>query len=208
MKMITKHFRDITEKQIALFNALPAIYADKNEKVNLISRADIPNLCPKHIFHSLSIAKFISFKPGTKVLDLGTGGGFPGIPLAIYFPEVQFCLVDSIGKKINMVNEIIQELDLKNCVTMHSRAENVQVEVDFVVCRAVAKIEKLLLWSNLLISNKHQNAIPNGLIALKGGNLKEELATAKVDNIAEVHSINALFNVDFFEEKYIVYIPY
>ena len=207
MKMIKKHFPNISPEQIELFNRMPAIYAEKNEKVNLISRSDIPNLCPKHIFHSLSIAKFIDFKPGTKVLDLGTGGGFPGIPLAIYFPDVHFYLVDSIGKKIKMVNEVIYELGLSNCEATHNRAEDLDLKVDFVVCRAVAKINRLKSWTNKLYKENNINAVPNGLIALKGGNLNQELVDGGVAHFAEVISINTLFDVDFFEEKFIVYIP-
>ena len=174
MELILKYFPDLTEEQKRQFAALYDLYTDWNSKINVISRKDIENLYEHHVLHSLGIAKVIRFKPGTKVMDLGTGGGFPGIPLAILFPEVQFHLVDSIGKKVRVATEIAGSIGLKNVTTRHARAEEEKQLFDFVVSRAVMPLTDLLKIIRKNISPKQQNALPNGLICLKGGELEKE----------------------------------
>jgi len=176
MEIIRKHFPNLTEIQVAQFSQLQSLYSDWNEKINVVSRKDIDNLDLRHVLHSLAIAKFINFIPGGEILDLGTGGGFPGIPLAILFPDTNFTLVDSRGKKISVVNAVVEALGLKNVKAIHGRAEELKgMKFDFVVTRAVAKLPQLMKWIHKLISLKQQHAIPNGLIALKGGNVKAEI---------------------------------
>lgn len=202
---IFQYFPSLTSQQIQQIDALEELYREWNDKINVISRKDIGNLYEHHVLHSLAIARFISFTPGTKIFDLGTGGGFPGIPLAILFPECQFTLADGTAKKIVVVNEVIRHLNLKNAKGVAKRAEEVKEKFDFVVTRAVAKIDKLLPWSRRLIHQNHKNSYPNGLIALKG-NIKEEINLLEKHEYREIIPIQQYFSESFFEEKFIVYV--
>ena len=204
MELILKYFPDRTEEQKRQFAALYDLYTDWNSKINVISRKDIENLYEHHVLHSLGIAKVIRFKPGTKVMDLGTGGGFPGIPLAILFPEVQFHLVDSIGKKVRVATEIAGSIGLKNVTTRHARAEEEKQLFDFVVSRAVMPLTDLLKIIRKNISPKQQNALPNGLICLKGGELERE--TMPVKNKTTMWNLKEFFGEEFFETKKVVYV--
>ena len=204
MELILKYFPDLTEEQKRQFAALYDLYTDWNSKINVISRKDIENLWEHHVLHSLGIAKVIRFKPGTKVMDLGTGGGFPGIPLAILFPEVQFHLVDSIGKKVRVATEIAGSIGLKNVTTRHARAEEEKQLFDFVVSRAVMPLTDLLKIIRKNISPKQQNALPNGLICLKGGELERE--TMPVKNKTTMWNLKEFFGEEFFETKKVVYV--
>lgn len=204
MDLILKYFPDLTEEQKRQFAALYDLYLDWNSKINVISRKDIENLYEHHVLHSLGIAKVIRFKPGTKVMDLGTGGGFPGIPLAILFPEVQFHLVDSIGKKVRVATEIAGSIGLKNVTTRHARAEEEKQLFDFVVSRAVMPLTDLLKIIRKNISPKQQNALPNGLICLKGGELERE--TMPVKNKTTMWNLKEFFGEEFFETKKVVYV--
>lgn len=204
MELILKYFPDLTEEQKRQFAALYDLYTDWNSKINVISRKDIENLYEHHVLHSLGIAKVIRFKPGTKVMDLGTGGGFPGIPLAILFPEVQFHLVDSIGKKVRVATEIASSIGLKNVTTRHARAEEEKQLFDFVVSRAVMPLTDLLKIIRKNISPKQQNALPNGLICLKGGELERE--TMPVKNKTTMWNLKEFFGEEFFETKKVVYV--
>lgn len=204
MELILKYFPDLTEEQKRQFAALYDLYTDWNSKINVISRKDIENLYEHHVLHSLGIAKVIRFKPGTKVMDLGTGGGFPGIPLAILFPEVQFHLVDSIGKKVRVATEIAGSIGLKNVTTRHARAEEEKQLFDFVVSRAVMPLTDLLKIIRKNISPKQQNALPNGLICLKGGELERE--TMPVKNKTTMWNLKDFFGEEFFETKKVVYV--
>ena len=202
MELLLKYFPDLSQKQMQEFSALQKIYTDWNEKINVISRKDIENLLERHVLHSLSIAKFIQFKNATKIMDLGTGGGFPGIPLSILFPDCRFHLVDSIGKKLKVVEAVKDELGLKNVFTFHSRAEDMEFQYDFVVSRAVAPLTDLLEWTKKKYLPKNHHLTHNGLICLKGGNIDEEIAVVK--NARKV-SISSFFEESFFKDKYIVY---
>jgi 16S rRNA (guanine527-N7)-methyltransferase len=203
--LIFHYFPALTDTQKHQFEALDALYRDWNSKINVISRKDIDNLYLHHVLHSLAIAKFMPFKPGTRICDLGTGGGFPGIPLAILFPECTFTLVDSISKKMTVVREVAEALALTN-VSLHvGRAEEMKLKVDFVVTRAVAKADKLLAWSRKLLSKEHKNLYPNGLIALKG-DLSDELKLIPKFEYRETTSIGKFFTEPYFEEKWILYI--
>lgn len=204
MELIRKYFDNLTEDQIHKFEALDALYRDWNSKINVISRKDIDNLYEHHILHSLGIAEVIRFKPGTEVLDLGTGGGFPGIPLAIMFPEIHFHLVDSIGKKIRVCQEVATALGLKNVTTEWNRAENVKDKYDFVVSRAVMPLTDLLKIIRKNISPKAQNAMPNGLICLKGGELEHEVMPVK--SHTEIINLSDYFEEEFFQTKKVVYV--
>lgn len=204
MELILKYFPDLTEEQKRQFAALYDLYTDWNSKINVISRKDIENLYEHHVLHSLGIAKVIRFKPGTKVMDLGTGGGFPGIPLAILFPEVQFHLVDSIGKKVRVATEIAGSIGLKNVTTRHARAEEEKQLFDFVVSRDVMPLTDLLKIIRKNISPKQQNALPNGLICLKGGELERE--TMPVKNKTTMWNLKEFFGEEFFETKKVVYV--
>ncbi len=205
MERILKYFPELTDIQIKQFEALGPLYEEWNSKINVISRKDIDNLYLHHVLHSLAIAKFIQFKPGTKIIDLGTGGGFPGIPLAILFPECQFTLVDSINKKITVVNAVAEALELQNVTAKTGRVEELKTKFDFVVTRAVAKIDKLLPWSRKVIKDNHLNLYPNGLIALKG-DLTEELKLIPKFEYKEKEHILRYFNDPYFEEKYVLYV--
>ncbi|MAX68379.1 MAG: 16S rRNA (guanine(527)-N(7))-methyltransferase RsmG [Flavobacteriales bacterium] len=203
MDIILKYFPDLLEKQIKQFSQLQDLYNEWNSHINVISRKDMENLYLKHVLHSLAIAKVISFADGTKVLDVGTGGGFPGIPLAILFPNVDFLLVDSIGKKIKVVNEVAHSIGLKNLRAEHKRAEQVNGQFDFVVSRAVTKMKVFQQWVRKRISTKQRNILFNGILYLKGGDLTEELKGIK--NV-ELYSIPDFFEEEFFETKKVVYI--
>ena len=187
--------------------ALEGLYLDWNAKINVISRKDIQNLYERHVLHSLGLAKFIHFAPGAQVLDLGTGGGFPGIPLAIYFPEVTFFLIDGRKKKLKVVDEVAEAIGLTNVRTRHVRAEECPYKVDFVVSRAVAPLTQLLEWSRPLLKPEMQHALPNGLICLKGGrHLDNEIKELGSGEYAERKSLTSFFEEDFFREKEIVYV--
>lgn len=204
MELINKYFPNITDEQRQRFAALDALYRDWNSIINVISRKDIDNLYEHHILHSLGIAQIINFKPGTRVMDLGTGGGFPGIPLAIMFPEVHFHLVDSIGKKIRVCDEVRTALRLANVTTEWTRAENLKEKYDFVVSRAVMPLADLVKLVRKNIAPKAQNAMPNGLICLKGGELANEVLPMKAHTL--ITSLSDYFEEEFFETKKVVYV--
>ncbi|MBR4846381.1 MAG: 16S rRNA (guanine(527)-N(7))-methyltransferase RsmG [Bacteroidaceae bacterium] len=204
MEIIDKYFPNLTDKQRAQFAALKDLYEDWNSKINVISRKDIGNLYEHHVLHSLGIAKVISFKPGTKVMDLGCGGGFPGIPLAILFPEVKFHLVDSIGKKIRVCNEVIAGTGLTNVTTRHCRAEEEKAQFDFVVSRAVMPLADLVKLVRKNIGKEQHNALPNGLICLKGGELEHEAMSFK--NSVVMTDLKDHFEEEFFDTKKVVYV--
>ncbi len=204
MELIQQYFPNITAAQQQQLEQLLPLYAEWNEKINVISRKDVENFYERHVLHSLAIAKVIQFKPATRVLDIGTGGGFPGIPLAIMFPEVQFHLADSIGKKILVVQEVAKALGLKNVKSSHCRVEQLKGDYDFITARAVAPAEELIKWTHSLIINDHHNELPNGWLFLKGGDLTEELKSFK--NKTTIHYIKEFYKEDFFEEKQVVYI--
>lgn len=199
MELLLKYFPNLDEKQKEQFAALKELYTDWNAKINVISRKDIGNLYEHHVLHSLGIAKVIRFSPGTKIMDLGTGGGFPGIPLAIFFPEVKFHLVDSIGKKVRVASEVANSIGIKNVTFSHARAEEVKDLYDFVVSRAVMPLADLMKIVRKKISTHQQNALPNGLICLKGGELKHE--TMPFRNKTTMWSLSDYFNEKFFETK-------
>ena len=206
ISIIKKYFEKLSDRQIEQFGKLQELYEEWNQKINVISRKDIEHLTERHVLHSLSIAKFVSFNPGTKILDLGTGGGFPGIPLAILFPECEFHLVDGTKKKILVVQEITNALKLINVKPEHVRAEELKSKYDFVTARAVTSFERLLPWAAGRISNQQQNAIPNGLLALKGGDLTDELKWIGSNYYHEQVPIQKYFPNDHFQEKYLIYI--
>ena len=203
MNEILKYFPDLTENQIRQFSALKDLYFEWNEKINVISRKDINELYTKHVLHSLAIAKVILFEKDTKILDVGTGGGFPGIPLAILFPEVQFHLVDSIAKKILVVNEVAQSIGLNNLKAEAKRAEQIKSKFDFVVSRAVTAMPKFVEWIEDKFESHNKNSIPNGILYLKGGDLSDELFTFPD---AEIFEIPDFYDEPFFETKKVVYI--
>ena len=204
MDIILKYFPNLTDTQKAQFAALYDLYTDWNSKINVISRKDITNLYEHHVLHSLGIAKVINFKPGTEVMDLGTGGGFPGIPLAILFPDTHFHLVDSIGKKVRVATEIAAAVGLKNVTTRHCRAEEEKQRFDFVVSRAVMPLTDLLKIIRKNISKEQRNALPNGLICLKGGELEKEVFPVKHQTL--IHGLKEDFTEEFFETKKVVYV--
>jgi 16S rRNA (guanine527-N7)-methyltransferase len=205
MDIILKYFPDLTEKQKDLFSQLQELYTIWNAQINVISRKDIDALYEKHVLHSLGIAKVYQFAAGSKVLDVGTGGGFPGIPLAIMFPEVQFHLVDSIGKKIKVVNEVSAALGLTNVTAQHERAENVKGTYDFVVSRAVTRMKPFIGWIHQKFEKRSINALDNGILYLKGGDLEEELSEAK--RPYQEHLLSDFFEEEFFETKKVIYVP-
>ena len=193
--IIFQYFPELSDVQQHQFNELQALYEDWNEKINVISRKDIDDLYERHVLHSLSIAKYITFNAQSHILDMGTGGGFPGIPLAILFPEVQFHLVDSIGKKIKVVKAVAEELNLKNVTAEHQRAEKIKGRYDFIISRAVAQIKLLEIWSKNKIKNSHSHQLKNGIICLKGGELQTE--------ISATHKMVSTINIsDFYKEAY------
>lgn len=197
---------NLTDTQAQQFAALEPLYRDWNEKINLVSRKDIDNLMTHHVLHSMAIAKFLKFTPGTTIMDVGTGGGFPGIPLAILFPQCQFLLIDSIGKKIKVAETIAQQIGLTNVQCRHERAEDEKQQFDFVVSRAVMPLPELvkIVRKNITHANQH-NALPNGLIVLKGGNVNQEVKPFK--NIAEITPVSDYFNDPWFKQKYVIYLP-
>ena len=204
MQIIRKYFSDLTEKQIKQFTDLQNLYEHWNAQINVISRKNMDRLYTNHILHSLAIAKVIQFEKGTKILDVGTGGGFPGIPLAILFPEVEFLLVDSIGKKIKVVNEVSKAIGLTNVRTLHKRAENIKETFDFVVSRAVTNMTDFKMWVKGKFNNTHNNTLNNGILYLKGGDLLEELRGISHTK----YEIADLFEEEFFETKKVIYISY
>ena len=204
MENILKYFPDITPRQKEQFEALYDLYYDWNCKINVISRKDIGNLYLHHVLHSLAIAKYITFKPGTTIMDMGCGGGFPGIPLAIMFPEVQFHLVDSIGKKVRVAAEIANAIGLTNVRTSHSRAEEIKEKYSFVVSRAVMQLPDLVKICRKNISKEQNNALPNGIICLKGGDMTAETASFK--NCREIVDVSDYFQEEFFKDKKVVYV--
>jgi len=204
MERISKYFKDLTEKQLQQFSRLEALYKHWNSLINVISRKDIDELYLRHVLHSLGIAKVQHFKPNTHILDVGTGGGFPGIPLAIMFPETKFYLVDSIGKKIKVVQEVVNALGLKNVKAEHTRAEKVKGEFDFIVSRAVTNMDDFVKWTRKKVAKKQYHELKNGILYLKGGDLTEELANF---SRATVYNLSDYYTEAFFESKKVVHIP-
>lgn len=204
MELIHKYFENLNTQQIEQFQHLESLYKEWNAKINVISRKDIDELYLKHVLHSLAIAKFIEFSDGTKVLDVGTGGGFPGIPLAILFPNCSFHLVDSINKKLTVVNEVAKAIGLKNLKTTHSRVEIIPDSYDFVVSRAVTSMPEFVKWVRDKVAKKQSNKLKNGILYLKGGDLTEEL---KDFRNAQVYNLSDIFEEEFFETKKLVYLP-
>ncbi|POY36048.1 16S rRNA (guanine(527)-N(7))-methyltransferase RsmG [Solitalea longa] len=206
METILNYFPALSETQKKQFDQLSKLYAEWNEKINVVSRKDIEELYERHVLHSLAIAKVMSFEQGTKVLDIGTGGGFPGIPLAILFPEVSFHLVDSIGKKIKVVTEVAKALGLKNVIAEHARAETITEKYDFVVSRAVTRLVNFCPWVKGKFLNESKNKLANGILYLKGGDLEEEIA--EIERQVVQYRISDFFKEEFFETKYVLHIPY
>ena len=203
--IITKYFSDISDEQRRQFEALYDLYQDWNSKINVISRKDIDNLFEHHVLHSLAIAKTIRFKDGSEILDFGTGGGFPGVPLAILFPNCHFRLIDGTGKKIRVATEVANAIGLKNCHPEHKRGEEEKGKYDFVVSRAVMPLPDLERIVRKNISTKQRNAMPNGIICLKGGNVEGEIQPFR--KYAEVSEISQWFEEEWFKEKYVIYLP-
>jgi len=206
IEIISKYFPELTDTQKMQFSNLQGIYHGWNAKINLISRKDINELYTKHVLHSLAIAKFITFQPGTQIIDLGTGGGFPGIPLAIMFPEANFLLVDSIAKKIKVVTSIIDQLELKNCQAENDRIENIKLKADFYTSRAVSPLKEQLKWINKKVNSKHKHKIKNGLITLKGGDVSQEIIDANISKKKlKLVTLSDYFTEEFFETKSLIY---
>mgnify|MGYP006316526349 FL=1 len=205
MEEILEYFPSLTEEQIRQFGALWDLYRDWNSKINVISRKDIDNLYEHHVLHSLALAKALKFKPGTSVLDFGTGGGFPGIPLAILFPEVSFKLIDGTGKKILVANSIAESIGLKNVYAEQKRGEDEKGKYDFVVSRAVMPLQELVKIVRKNISKNDRNSLPNGIIVLKGGKLDEEIKNYR--KLVEIDEISTWFKAPWFKEKYVIYLP-
>jgi 16S rRNA (guanine527-N7)-methyltransferase len=204
VQLLLKYFPKLTEEQQRQFAQLAPLYEHWNAQINVISRKDIESLYEKHVLHSLGIAKAMRFKPATSVLDVGTGGGFPGVPLAIMFPESNFYLVDSIGKKIKVVNEVSSELGLKNLRADHTRAEQVRQKFDFIVSRAVTEFPEFWRWVRDKFNKKNNNALPNGVLYLKGGDLSEELRPMDKNRLV-IYDLKDYFEEEFFETKKVVY---
>lgn len=204
MKLILKYFPQLSEDQIEKFSKLETLYKDWNLKINVVSRKDIDELYLRHVLHALAIAKLIQFKEGSKLLDVGTGGGFPGIPLAILFPECSFHLVDSIAKKIKVVDEVVAGLGLTNVKTTHSRVESINGTYDFIISRAVAAMPTFVHWVKGKIAKQQNHDLKNGILYLKGGDLTEELKTYKT---ATIYNLSDYYTEDFFETKKLVHLP-
>ena len=204
LKEVLKYFPDLTEDQLEKFTKLKDLYKDWNLKINVVSRKDIDEIYLRHVLHSLGIAKVQQFRSGSTVMDVGTGGGFPGIPLAILFPETQFHLVDSIGKKIKVVNEVKEGLGLENVKTSNCRVEEIDDQYDFIVSRAVAQMETFVRWVKGKIKKKSNHDLKNGILYLKGGDLSEELAKYET---AKIYNLSDYFEEDFFETKKVVHLP-
>ena len=204
MEQLLRYFPQLTEQQQRQFAALDALYSDWNAKINVISRKDIDNLYPHHVLHSLGIAKVITFRPGTHVMDIGTGGGFPGIPLAILFPEVQFHLLDSIGKKIKVAQSVADALELTNVRTSHKNVMEEKEKYDFVVSRAVMQMEDLVRLVRKNVHHEQRNSLPNGLICLKGGDIQQEMRPFK--HCCDVWPLHTYFEEEFFETKKVAYV--
>ena len=209
MEIILKYFSDFNETQLGQLRQLEQLYKTWNEQINVISRKDIDSLYEKHVLHSLAIAVLCNFKPGTHVVDIGTGGGFPGIPLAIFFPEVKFILADSIGKKIKVVNEVATAIGLQNVTTFHGRVEDIKGRMfDFAVSRAVAPLGDLWKWVGPLIRRgRRSEELPNGLICLKGGNLDDEINESGLSSIVQAWAVDSIFPEPAFEQKFVIYVP-
>lgn len=205
METIKKYFKNLTEEQTKQLEALYELYHDWNSKINVVSRKDIDNLYLHHVMHSMAIAKAVNFRPGTKILDFGTGGGFPGVPLSILFPECTFKLIDGTGKKIRVATEVANAIGLRNCHPEHLRGEEEKGQYDFVVSRAVMPLPDLVKIVKKNISKRQQNALPNGVICLKGGDLQAE--TKPFKNIVELTELSTFFDEEWFKEKYIIYLP-
>jgi len=204
LELIKKYFPNLTEVQIAQFAALQELYKDWNLKINVVSRKDIEELYLRHVLHSMGIAKIQEFKPDARILDVGTGGGFPGIPLAILFPETHFHLVDSIGKKIKVVDEVVENLKLKNVMTTNARVEEIKGNYDFIVSRAVAAMPTFVHWVKGKIAKTSRHELKNGILYLKGGDLNEELQDYKT---AKIYNLSEYFSEEFYETKKLVHLP-
>ncbi len=204
MNLILKYFPNLTEDQINKFEKLESLYQDWNLKINVVSRKDIDELYIRHVLHSLGIAKVIEFKPGSKLLDVGTGGGFPGIPLAIMFPDCSFHLVDSIAKKLKVVDEVVAGLGLTNVKTTHSRVENIDGKYDFIISRAVAAMPTFVHWVKGKIAKDQKHDLKNGILYLKGGDLSEELKDYRTTTI---YNLSDYYSEDFYETKKVVHLP-
>lgn len=205
MELLKKYFPDLSALQISQFGALGGLYHEWNEKINVISRKDIDELYVRHVLHSLSVAKIIRFQPGTALLDVGTGGGFPGIPLAILFPECHFTLIDSIGKKIRVVQEIADSLKLSNVTARKNRVQEIKMKYDFILSRAVTAFPEFVSMVKKNISPRSKNSLPNGIIYLKGGDFESEISPFKAS--AEVFDLAGIFSEPFFETKKVIYLP-
>ncbi|GIM53260.1 ribosomal RNA small subunit methyltransferase G [Capnocytophaga cynodegmi] len=203
MECINKYFNNLTEKQISQFEKLKPVYEQWNAKINVISRKDMDSFYERHVLHSLAIAKIVSFLADSEVLDVGTGGGFPGVPLAILFPQTKFTLVDSIGKKIKVVEEVCKELDIKNVTAINSRVEQIDKKFDFIVSRAVTQMPEFVKWVRGKIKKSSKHSLDNGILYLKGGDLTEELVSFK--NV-QLYEISNFFSEEFFETKKVVYL--
>ena len=204
-EIIYKYFPHLSDEQITQFAALGELYRDWNAKINVISRKDIDHVYEHHVLHSLAIAKIINFRPGTSILDFGTGGGFPGVPLSILFPDCKFKLIDGTGKKIRVAQEVCDTIGLKNCSPTHLRGEDEKDKYDFIVSRAVMPLPDLVKLMRKNISKTQQNSLPNGIICLKGGNLQNELQP--FHKIVETTDISQFFSEEWFKEKYVIYLP-
>ncbi|MDB5274377.1 MAG: gidB [Chitinophagaceae bacterium] len=205
MELITTYFPGLSERQLSQFAQLDALYKNWNEQINVISRKDIDLLYERHILHSLGIAKVMSFKPGSKIMDIGTGGGFPGIPLAILFPESTFLLIDSIGKKIKVVQEVADAIGLTNLTAVHGRAEEVDEKFHFIVSRAVTRLKPFYDWTKNKYSAEQFNDLKNGILYLKGGDLDEEIA--ELNKPVQLFNLSDFFTEEFFETKKVLYVP-
>lgn len=206
MQMLQHYFPNLTPQQIQQFDALPSIYADWNDKINVVSRNDIDNLVERHILHALGIAKIQVFLPGSIVLDVGTGGGFPGIPLAILFPQTQFHLVDSVAKKIRVVNEVCKLIGLSNVKAEQARAESLKGSYDFVISRAVTQLVRFYPWVAHQFKNKSLHKLQNGILYLKGGDLEEEIEASKLKGV-KTYALSDYFGEPFFATKKVLYVP-